>query len=47
MTICACHFGDRARLPIEVYEGLLGIVQGKAPLSHGLNGAYVECVLQL
>ena len=36
-----------ARLPLEDYEGLLGIVQGKAPLSHGLNGAYVECVLQL
>lgn len=31
-----------ARLPLEDYEGLLGIVQGKAPLSHGLNGAYVE-----
>ena len=36
-----------ARLPIEDYEGLLGIVQEKAPLSHGLNRAYVECVLQL
>ena len=38
---------DFARIHLEDYEGLLEVVQGKAPLSQRLNGAYAGCVLQL